>query len=61
VLSRANSLENYRDKTPAEALADFRERLKHYERSYQPLDDEKDADLSYIKVICSVMSSIVCF
>lgn len=42
---------DYKDKTPAEALADFRERLKHYERSYQPLDDEKDADLSYIKLI----------
>lgn len=35
---------------PEEARKDFLERLKNYERAYEALDDEKDADLPYIKV-----------
>ena len=35
---------------PDEARRDFLERLKNYERAYEALNDEKDADLPYIKV-----------
>uniref|UniRef100_A0A8C2BZV2 6-phosphofructo-2-kinase/fructose-2,6-biphosphatase 4a n=1 Tax=Cyprinus carpio TaxID=7962 RepID=A0A8C2BZV2_CYPCA len=34
-----------------EAVADFMKRIKCYENSYQPLDEELDGDLSFIKII----------
>ncbi|XP_026077354.1 6-phosphofructo-2-kinase/fructose-2,6-bisphosphatase 4a isoform X1 [Carassius auratus] len=34
-----------------EAVADFMKRIKCYENSYQPLDEELDRDLSFIKII----------
>lgn len=43
-------LTSFRDMPPEEARKDFLERLKNYERAYEALDDEKDADLPYIKV-----------
>uniref|UniRef100_A0A8C1B222 6-phosphofructo-2-kinase/fructose-2,6-biphosphatase 4a n=1 Tax=Cyprinus carpio carpio TaxID=630221 RepID=A0A8C1B222_CYPCA len=34
-----------------DAVADFMKRIKCYENSYQPLDEELDRDLSFIKII----------
>jgi broad specificity phosphatase PhoE/predicted kinase len=39
---------DYEGRDPDEAVADFRARLAHYERMYEPLDDDK---LSYIRVV----------
>lgn len=33
------------------AIEDFRERIKHYEDSYEPLSIEKEGNLSFIKII----------
>ncbi len=42
------SAPDYRDTDPDEATRDFRERLRHYERAYEPLSDDTQ---SFIKVI----------
>jgi broad specificity phosphatase PhoE/predicted kinase len=39
---------DYRDKDPDSAMADFRARIAHYERAYEPVDDP---DGSYVKII----------
>ncbi len=39
---------DYVDTTPDQAVNDFRARIAHYERSYEPLDDP---ELSYVKLI----------
>ncbi|MCA9648244.1 MAG: 6-phosphofructo-2-kinase/fructose-2,6-bisphosphatase [Polyangiaceae bacterium] len=39
---------DYVDMTPEEAAEDFRARIAHYERSYEPLDDP---ELAYVKLI----------
>jgi broad specificity phosphatase PhoE len=42
------SAPDYRDIDPDDAVRDFRERLSHYERAYQPVSDES---ASFIKII----------
>lgn len=33
------------------AMKDFLKRIGHYEASYEPIDDERDRDIPYIKII----------
>lgn len=33
------------------AMQDFLKRIEHYEARYEPIDDEKDKDIPYIKII----------
>ena len=54
----AESIKNLKTQQPCqdvknkdEAINDFLKRIKMYEKAYEPLDDEKDEDLSYIKII----------
>jgi 6-phosphofructo-2-kinase len=42
---------DYKDKDPVKSLADFRERVKGYEKAYQPLGEyEERHDMQYIQV-----------
>ncbi|MGH0188496.1 UNVERIFIED_CONTAM: hypothetical protein FKN15_030014 [Acipenser sinensis] len=42
---------DYTDRNTDEAVEDFMKRIKCYENSYETLDEIKDRDLSYIKVM----------
>ncbi|XP_024125116.1 6-phosphofructo-2-kinase/fructose-2,6-bisphosphatase 4 isoform X2 [Oryzias melastigma] len=42
---------DYKNCNPEEALEDFMKRIKCYESSYQPLDEDLDRNVSYIKII----------
>ena len=37
--------------TPEQAFQDFMQRMKNYEDEYQPMGDEEETDLSFIKLI----------
>ncbi|OQV16377.1 6-phosphofructo-2-kinase/fructose-2,6-bisphosphatase [Hypsibius exemplaris] len=43
---------DYKDLAPTteEALEDFVKRIRHYEDTYEPLDEQRDADLSFIRI-----------
>lgn len=46
---------DYKDKDPAQSLADFKERVRQYESAYVPLGDyEEEHGMQYIKV-CDVV------
>ena len=32
------------------AMEDFKKRIAHYENSYEAIDEEKDKDMSYIRI-----------
>ena len=32
------------------AVEDFKKRIAHYESSYEPVDEEKDKDMSFIRI-----------
>lgn len=36
---------------PEKAERDFRERIKHYEESYEPLDPELDKELTWCQMV----------
>lgn len=36
---------------PEQAERDFKERIKNYEKSYQPLEEDLDRDVTYVKMI----------
>uniref|UniRef100_A0A673LKC1 6-phosphofructo-2-kinase/fructose-2,6-bisphosphatase 4 n=1 Tax=Sinocyclocheilus rhinocerous TaxID=307959 RepID=A0A673LKC1_9TELE len=42
---------DYTDRNTEEAIQDFMKRIKCYENSYQPLDENLDRELSYIKIM----------
>ena len=42
---------DYDGMEPEQAEKDFKERIKHYEKSYQPLDEELDREVTYVKMI----------
>jgi hypothetical protein len=42
---------DYDGMPPEKAEADFRARIKHYEASYQALDEELDRDVTYCKMV----------
>ncbi|GAA5881150.1 hypothetical protein JCM1840_001622 [Sporobolomyces johnsonii] len=42
---------DYDGQEPSQAEKDFRERIKHYEESYQPLDEKLDEDMTYCKMV----------
>lgn len=42
---------DYQAMDQEKAVKDFLERINHYERAYESLDDELDKGLSYIKII----------
>lgn len=42
---------DYDGQEPSQAEKDFRERIKHYEDSYQPLDEVLDKDVTYCKMV----------
>lgn len=42
---------DYDGQPPEEAERDFRERIKHYEESYEPMDPEKDKDLTWCQMV----------
>uniref|UniRef100_A0A8C1DFE6 6-phosphofructo-2-kinase/fructose-2,6-biphosphatase 4b n=1 Tax=Cyprinus carpio carpio TaxID=630221 RepID=A0A8C1DFE6_CYPCA len=42
---------DYTDCNTEEAIQDFMKRIKCYEKSYQPLDENLDRELSYIKIM----------
>lgn len=42
---------DYDGQEPEQAAKDFRERIKHYEASYQPLDEELDSEVTYCKMV----------
>uniref|UniRef100_A0A8C2ATN3 6-phosphofructo-2-kinase/fructose-2,6-biphosphatase 4b n=1 Tax=Cyprinus carpio TaxID=7962 RepID=A0A8C2ATN3_CYPCA len=42
---------DYTDRNTEEAIQDFMKRIKCYENSYQPLDEDLDRELSYIKIM----------
>jgi len=39
-----------RQKTEEEVVADFKERIKHYERLYETLDEREESDYSFLKI-----------
>lgn len=41
---------DYKDHNVDDALEDFKKRIKHYEDMYEPLDEETDKELSFIKI-----------
>ncbi|KAA0191037.1 hypothetical protein HAZT_HAZT007847 [Hyalella azteca] len=41
---------DYKGVKPEKALADFLQRIEHYKRIYEPLDEEKEKYLSYMKI-----------
>uniref|UniRef100_A0A671R923 6-phosphofructo-2-kinase/fructose-2,6-bisphosphatase 4 n=1 Tax=Sinocyclocheilus anshuiensis TaxID=1608454 RepID=A0A671R923_9TELE len=42
---------DYTDRNTEEAIQDFMKRIKCYENNYQPLDENLDRELSYIKIM----------
>ncbi|XP_033111245.1 6-phosphofructo-2-kinase/fructose-2,6-bisphosphatase 1-like isoform X2 [Anneissia japonica] len=42
---------DYQQVNKEEAMNDFLQRIEHYKDAYEPLDDELDHDLSFIKII----------
>ena len=32
------------------AVEDFKKRIAHYEANYEPIDEEKDKDISFIRI-----------
>ncbi|GAA5949104.1 hypothetical protein JCM10213_007092 [Rhodosporidiobolus nylandii] len=42
---------DYDGQPPEQAERDFRERIKHYEESYEPLDTEKDKEMTWCQMI----------
>ncbi|GAA5943671.1 hypothetical protein JCM1841_003849 [Sporobolomyces salmonicolor] len=42
---------DYDGQEPSQAEKDFRERIKHYEESYQPLDEKLDGEMTYCKMV----------
>ena len=42
---------DYTSASPDDAVTDFRARIAHYERAYQPLCSDHDEDLSWVKVV----------
>ena len=42
---------DYDGMEPEQAEKDFKDRIKHYEKSYQPLDEELDREVTYVKMI----------
>jgi len=63
---------DYDGMDPAQAERDFRERIKQYEKQYETLDPELDADLTYARIVdvghqCTVnridtyLQSRICF
>jgi 6-phosphofructo-2-kinase len=43
---------DYKNKDPAEALADFRSRVVNYEKAYEPVGDwEEEHDIQFCKLI----------
>lgn len=41
---------DYKNTDQDEAIQDFKKRISHYELQYETIDDEKDRDLSFIKI-----------
>ncbi|NWT79479.1 F26L bisphosphatase, partial [Lanius ludovicianus] len=41
---------DYKGRAQEEAVADFLQRIECYKATYEPLDDELDSGLSYIKI-----------
>lgn len=41
---------DYRNTNQDEAITDFKKRIAYYESQYETIDDEKDRDLSFIKI-----------
>ena len=42
---------DYDGMPPEQAERDFRERIKHYESTYEPIDEELDRNMTYIKMV----------
>ena len=42
---------DYKNMDQDKAIEDFKSRIAHYEADYETLDEEKDRQLSYIKII----------
>ncbi|KJE92800.1 6-phosphofructo-2-kinase [Capsaspora owczarzaki ATCC 30864] len=42
---------DYRNMPPEAAIEDFIQRIQHYQAAYEPMDDELDKHLSYIRMI----------
>ncbi|KAM0792229.1 hypothetical protein ACM66B_004925 [Microbotryomycetes sp. NB124-2] len=42
---------DYDGQETSQAEKDFRERIKHYERSYEPLDEDLDKEVTYCKMV----------
>lgn len=42
---------DYDGQEPSQAEKDFRERIKHYEDSYQPMNEVEDKDVTYCKMV----------
>jgi len=42
---------DYDGQEPEQAEKDFRERIKHYEDSYEPLEEKLDGESSYCKMV----------
>ncbi|KAK4053739.1 Fructose-2,6-bisphosphatase [Microbotryomycetes sp. JL201] len=42
---------DYDGQEPSQAEKDFRERIQHYERSYEPLDEVLDKEVTYCKMV----------
>lgn len=51
---------DYEGMDEASALADLRARIRNYERVYETVDEAREPDISYIKVI-DLREKIVCF
>ena len=41
---------DYRDVSSDDALRDFMQRIEHYDRAYQPLDEELEKNFSFMKI-----------
>ena len=41
---------DYKAMDKEEAVRDFKQRIEHYVRSYEPLDEERDKEYSYIRI-----------
>ncbi|GAA5830259.1 hypothetical protein JCM3766R1_002843 [Sporobolomyces carnicolor] len=42
---------DYDGQEPEQAERDFRERIKHYEQSYEPLDEKLDGEMTFCKMV----------
>lgn len=42
---------DYDGQEPSQAEQDFKRRISHYERSYEPLDEQLDKEVTYCKMV----------